>query len=175
MEQFSICLAEEKDVDDIYRLMCEAKAGLSNPDYYEADDREYVRRHIREEGFTLIAKADEVPAGFLMIRYPGLNEDNLLMDMIDKADAEKPEEQLLKALHFESAAVLSSFRGHGIQKKLMLEALELLKSTNYLYYLATVHPDNAASLISLKQCGFKVVGRLTKYGGMDRLLLYRDK
>lgn len=193
MEQFSICLAEEKDVDDIYRLMCVAKAGLVNPDYYEADDREYVARHIVAEGFTLIAKYKDLPVAFLMLRYPGMSEDNLIMDMIGLkegkyvpllginavnlcADKDAAITDIReKTVHFESAAVLETFRGHGLQKRMIKEALDILKTKEFRFYFATVHPENAASLKSLKEFGFKEIDRLIKYGGMERLLLFRDK
>lgn len=196
MKQFSICMAEEKDVEDIYRLMCEAKAGLVNPDFYETDDKKYVARHINEEGFTLIAKYKDLPVAFLMLRYPGMSEDNLIMDMIglkggkyvpllgihevnlsvDK-DAEDAAITVIrkKTVHFESAAVSEAFRGYGLQKRMIKEALEILKLKEFLFYLATVHPENTASLKSLKEFGFKEIGRLIKYGGMERLLLFRDK
>ena len=65
---FRIRKAEMTDVDEIMAVMHEAKNDKEHPDWFVSDDEEYVRTHIEEQGFVIVAQtADGSVAGFLIL------------------------------------------------------------------------------------------------------------
>jgi len=67
---FRIRKAEMADVDEIMAVMHEAKNDKEHPDWFVSDDEEYVRTHIEEQGFVIVAQtADGSVAGFFLIKY----------------------------------------------------------------------------------------------------------
>ena len=89
---FRIRKAEMADVDEIMAVMHEAKNDKEHPDWFVSDDEEYVRTHIEEQGFVIVAQtADGSVAGFFLIKYPENREDNLgtYLDF-DEEHSEKP-------------------------------------------------------------------------------------
>ena len=161
-------LAERKDIPDIGRIMNVAARSVADPDYFVADDEEFVARHIDQEGFVLLAKADGKTAAFLIVRIPGAAEDNLGRDL------HLPPEEWNRVAHMESVAVLPDFRGHGIQKKLMAEAERRLIQQGIRVSLATVHPDNSASLNSFLHMGYQVELTKLKYQSQIRHILKKE-
>lgn len=164
---FTISRATLSDLDEIMNIMNKAKTLLPNPTWYVADEETFVRRHVEESGFILKASQDNQIAGFLLIRIPLMEEDNLGFSF------NFPTEELQKTAHAESTAVLSTFRGHGIQAKLLFAAEFLLRQQNFIHLMATVHPDNIASLRSFQKTGFSIVKTVKKYGGFDRHILHK--
>ena len=60
--------AEMTDVDEIVAVIHEAKNDKEHPDWFVSDDDEYVRTHIEEQGFVIVAQtADGSVAGFLSL------------------------------------------------------------------------------------------------------------
>ena len=53
---FRIRKAEMADVDEIMAVMHEAKNDKEHPDWFVSDDEEYVRTHIEEQGFVIVAQ-----------------------------------------------------------------------------------------------------------------------
>ena len=65
---FRIRKAEMADVDEIMAVMHEAKNDKEHPDWFVSDDEEYVRTHIEEQGFVIVAQtADGSVAGFFVL------------------------------------------------------------------------------------------------------------
>ena len=166
--QIRIVPAQEGDLDTLCAIMDAAAAALDNPDLFVADDRAFIARHLGREGFTLLALAEGQAAGFLIVRLPGMAEDNLGRDL------GLPPEMLGRVAHMESTAVLSPFRGHGIQKQLMARAEALLAGRGFSLCLATVHPDNAPSLHSFLRLGYRVALTKEKYQGRLRHILCKQ-
>lgn len=167
--------AKQSDVSTITNMMQEAIALLPDPAWYVADDEDFVRCHIKETGFVLNAFWNGAIAGFLMIRFPEKSEDNLGYSLFEEWNSQNldPKAELLKTAHMESVVVRPSFRGHHIQKELITEAISILKKQNFRHLMATVHPENKASLISFQKNGFQIKATVKKYGGLSRHILYR--
>ena len=55
--EYRFCLAEQEDAEKIAGLMHEVHEGMKNQDHFVCDDLDYVRRHIEEEGFILLANS----------------------------------------------------------------------------------------------------------------------
>ena len=83
---------------------------------------------------------------------------------------EPDDSQLSLVAHMEIAMVRSSYRGNGLQKKLMEAAEEQLRSAGFRWLMGTAHPDNVYSVHNFEQLGYKLVTKALKYGGLPRYI-----
>ena len=169
-----------EDAEELNDIMQSVSAGMENPEWFLKDDLEYIREHIgsnplteKDSGFILkaVAKADgkDMIAGFFMVAFPGVAEKNLGNHIGLSI------EQLQKVAHMDSVVILPAFRGHGLQRKLLAAAEEVIcKETDYRILMATVHPDNKYSLNNVKERGFEVVAEALKYGGLRRYIVKKE-
>ena len=59
--------------------------------------------------------------------------------------------------------------------KMALKGEEIIRERyNKKYILATVHPDNKASLKSLLQLDFQIICKTKMYGNLDRCIIQKD-
>ena len=169
---FTIRLAGPEDSVKVHDIMVKAYESLSDKNFFICDDLPYVENIINnpQEGFALLCMADDKPAGTLLVRLPGLKEDNLGRDLM------LGEDKLMNVAHMESAAVLPEFRGNGIQKKLLIYGKGYLAEhfPAVKYITATVVPLNIPSLKSFKAAGFKEMLTKEKYNGHMRIILLNN-
>lgn len=115
-EDFVLRLAEKADIDGIVHIMERAKETVGNPDWFVADDRGYIGRHVRGSGgametagFTMIAETKNGQlAAFFTIDYPGVREGNLGYDI------GLPKEECLRVVHMDTVGVLPEYRGNQV-------------------------------------------------------------
>ena len=162
----TIRLATEADLESILTIVETAVKNLADPSLFVPDDRDFFRRLFAGGGFVLLAEVDGRIAGYLAVTYPGKNADNLGWDLGFS------ENQLSRIAHMESAAVLPEFRGQGLQKQLMSEAEAFLPS-GISYAMATVSPQNPASLNSMLRLGYTIEKTMQKYGGLERHIMVK--
>ena len=161
--EFFLKIAAAEDADEIHSLMQTVYDRMEDKSLFVCDDMEYVRSHISEEGFTVIAQNTKGRIiGSFIFSYPGMGSGNLGKD-IGLAAAE-----LEKVVHVDSAVVLPECRGNGLQLKMLRFAEELIDKDRYRYFMATVSPDNPASYRSLEKNGYKLMVTKEKYGGLLR-------
>ena len=158
--------AGEQDLPAILNVVDSALKSLSDPTLFLSDGPDFYREHLKDKGFTLLAEIDGAAAAYLAVRFPGLEDDNLMRDL------GFPEQELPKAAHMESVAVLPQCRGNGLQKKLIAEAEKQLPGT-IRFSLATVSPQNPGSQKSFLGLGYTVEKTVKKYGGLDRYILLK--
>ena len=164
-----ISLAKESQIDEIYSIMTTVATQMDHPEYYVIDDRNYVARHISQEGFTLLWQEVDTIAGFLIVHLPTpADPPNLGRDLSFSSL------QLQGVSHMESAAVLPQFRGKGIQKKLISAAETRVRSLGFRYSLCTVHPNNLPSLQTLLSLNYEVSTTKLKYGGKLRHIMKKE-
>ena len=142
--------ANTYDIDDVINIMNEIEHPL-----FVKDDREYVFKHVNDEGFILVAEEDAI-VGYLMVHYCEYDEDVNLHHIA----------------YMDSVGVKKCARGHGLMKKLILEAQELLKD-EYCYYMATVHPMNCYSLNVLLELGYEINQTVYRYNNKERYLMLK--
>lgn len=150
------------DLSEIMNIMHTALGLVEDKSWYAVDGEEFVAKCIEGQGFTLKAMVDGNMAGFLTIRYPWKDDDNL-GDYIGLSEEEK-----MFVAHMESAAVLPKYRGLRIQNQLMARGFERLKETEYKYVMGTAHPDNVFSVNNFLKLGYEIVADVKKYGGLRR-------
>lgn len=162
LKEVKIEYATINDLPAIMNIMHTALGLVEDKFWYAVDSEEFVAKCIEGQGFTLKAVVDGNIAGFLTVRYPWMEEDNL-GDYIGLSDEEK-----MYVAHMESAAVLPEYRGLRIQNQLMARGFELLKETKYRYVMGTAHPDNVFSVNNFHKLGYEIVADVKKYGGLRR-------
>lgn len=157
-----------QDVEEIYQIMKTVYNCLEDKTTFVCDDLEFVKRHIGEEGFIVIActKSGKIIA-CLICRYPLGNKDNLGIDIKLSPD------QLEKVVHMESAVVLPEYRGQGLQQQL-LQFAEKNIDKKYMYCLTTVSPDNAASCRAVEKSGYQFRLSKLKYGNLQRRIYMKN-
>lgn len=161
-------IAGEEDAEQISALMKEVYERLEDRSLYVCDGIDYVKRHIRDEGFIVIAGTpDGKPVGSLLVRYPRLQEDNLGRDLGFS------EEELPKVVHMESAVVLPEYRGNALQSRMLTYAEEQIDKRKYVHFLATVSPDNPASYKTFEKHGYRCRMTKEKYGGLMRRIYWK--
>lgn len=159
--------AHNAHVSAVHALMRRVVAGMENPELFVADDREYLARHIEDEGMTILSMRGDTVCAFLVIDFPGDREKNLGNDL------GWPLEQRRASVHMDSVCVSPEHRGRGLQKALLRKGEDLAAELGYTSFLATVHPENAASLKSFLALGYVVGTTKEKYGGLPRHVLFK--
>lgn len=155
-----------QDLPAILAIVDAALKDLADPTLFLSDGIDFYRSHLTGKGFTLLAEESGSASAYLVIRFPGTEDDNLGLDLGFS------ETELRKVAHMESVAVLPQRRGNGLQKKLIAEAERQLPG--YIRYsLATVSPKNPGSLKSFLSLGYSVEKTVKKYGGLDRHIMLK--
>lgn len=167
MRDFTIRLAEQGDTEAISYIMKTVSSSMKEPDLYIPDDITFIRRHIADSGFTLLAMYGSQPAGFLIVRIPGEEPDNLGYDL----GFNKIERSLVA--HMDSAAVLPEYQGNRLQRRLVSGAETILASRGYQYAMATVSPKNFYSLRNMLSSGYRIAKTTLKYDGLERHILVK--
>lgn len=166
MEGIFVREAQYKDVPEIMSIIDTTVKNLQNKNIFYADTKEFIEKHIQEKGFSLVATTEEKIAGYIVVRFPKQDSDNLGKHVKEEID-------LNKVAHMESTAVLPEFRNNGIQKLLLEKAEDKLKETDYCYYMGTVDPTNEYSLRTLVGKQYSVLETVEKYGGLKRNIMYK--
>lgn len=204
METYILRPATSKDAYEIRTVMDTCSKAMEHKDHFICDDLEYVQDILSGHGFAVVAcdKAGKI-VGNLLVKYPGLTEENLGYDVFisydkktssvspsffhnhvplkfsetdDKSliyNIDLTSENLKRVVHMDSASVLPQHRGHGLEHKMIVFAENLIDTSKYCYSFATVAPENIASLKSLEKNGYQVMVTKEKYGGMMRCVMFK--
>ena len=168
----------------IWSVMDTCYQSLEHKEYFICDDLDYVTDILSGHGFGVVAcNNDGKIVGNLLVKYPGLDEENLGYDvfvMNDKPDNQSSKQaialtpdNLERVLHMDTASVLPSHRGHGLEGKMIAFAETLVDTSKYRYSFATVAPENTASMKSLVKNGYQIMITKEKYNGLKRNILMK--
>ena len=159
-------LAELGDVARIMEIMEAAHDAMEDPSRYCTDPADYVARHVKDQGFILLAEAAGEIAGFFMVVLPGFVEGNTGYSL------PFPPEIVAETAILDSVAVHPEHQGQGIMEALLRAALGMLEPVSHVQ-AATVSPDNGPSLHTFLKCGFRPYETIKKPGGETRYLMVR--
>ena len=161
------CKAEAGTIIDIIWKVWEE---IEQKQWFVVDPREYTQKQLMEGisiAYKAVEKATGEIAGVFIVLFPGTSQENLGNDIgLGKRELER-------VAHMESAAILSNYRGNGLQYQLMHTAEEELRKMGYCYLMCTVHPDNQYSKNNIIRQGYEVVKTGEKYGGYMRNILLK--
>lgn len=169
---------------EIWSVMDTCYQSLEHKEYFICDDLDYVTDILSGHGFGVVAcNNDGKIVGNLLVKYPGLDEENLGYDVFvrnDKPDSQSSKQaialtpdNLERVLHMDTASVLPSHRGHGLEGKMIAFAETLVDTSRYRYSFATVAPENTASMKSLVKNGYQIMITKEKYNGLKRNILMK--
>ncbi|HJA93553.1 MAG TPA: GNAT family N-acetyltransferase [Candidatus Eisenbergiella merdipullorum] len=175
------------DIDTVIRLIKTVYEQMEQKDWFAADNGEYTRKTLAEgrgTAYMAVEKESGTPAGVFMTAFPqapgkaALTSDGKTPEITDDENLGRDiglnDSMLEKVVHMDSAAVLSSFRGHHLQRRLMEYAEKDLRKKGYRYLCCTVHPDNRPSLNSVLAQGYRIMATCPKYGGYPRHILMKE-
>lgn len=163
--EFIIRRAEEEDLPGIMSIMEEARNNPQHPDWFMADDADYIREHLQGKGFGIVAEAqDGQIAGFFIVKYP--EREKHLGEFLNYTESQMDQTAVM-----DSAAVAGAYRGHGLQKKMLQVAEREIDQKRFRYLLCTVHPENRYSLSNMTGQGYEVKAEVNCYGGRRRYVL----
>ena len=168
--EFQIRKADANEYERIIQIIQEVHAAMPNKEWFVADNADYTRSILAEKkGTAYVAFWNDTSeiAGLFIATIPGLSDDNLGLD------AGLSQEELLQVIHMDSVAVLPSYRGYRLQRKLMQTAEDELKTAGYRYLFCTIHPENPYSMNNATALDYHVVKICEKYGGYLRAVLMK--
>lgn len=159
------CLA---DTEKYLCLLHEVKDGMDHPEWFFLDPDDDVRAMMASGAMELwVAEENGRLVGGFDIIYPGLADFNYGRDL------DFSEEELLRVVQMDTAAVHPEYRGLGLQKRLMQEAEKRILQDRNRILLCTVHPDNRYSLHNVRNQKYEIVKKKAKYGSV-RYFLRKD-
>ena len=171
---YHLRLATLKDAYEIYAVMATCYQTLEQKEYFVCDDLDYVKDLLSGHGFGVVAcDENNKIVGNLLVKYPGVTEENLGYDVFAKCNITPTSKNLNSVLHMDSASVLPEHRGHRLESKMIAFAETLVDTSKYCYSFATVAPNNTASLKSLEQNGYQVMVTKEKYAGLIRCVMMK--
>ncbi len=149
-------------------LLQEVRMGMEHKEWFYLDPPEEVHAMLAAGTMELwvVMDGDRMAAGFDLLR-PGLESYNYGYDL------DFTEEELLRVVNMDTAAVHLDYRGRGLQRKLVQEAEQQLIEEGHHILLCTVHPDNRFSLQNVLKQGYTIQKRLAMYGS-ERYILRKD-
>ena len=159
---------EMRDTEAYLRFLHEVKAAMNHSDWFFLDPDDEVYAMMREGAMELwLAEDGRKIVGAFCIVVPGLKTFNLGYDL------DFGEEQLMRVVHMDTAAVRPDYRGLKLQNRLMAEAERELLRRGGRILLCTVHPENQYSIQNVLKQGYTIVKKLGKYGSV-RYILRKD-
>ena len=167
-DAYTLRPATLNDAFEIWTIMDISSKAIEHKEHFLCDDFDYVKEILSGHGFGVVAcDATNKIVGNLLVKYPGLGEENLGYDVCFSP------ENLNRVLHMDSASVLPKHRGHGLEGKMIAFAESLVDTSKYRYSFATVAPENYASLKSLERNGYEVMVTKEKYDGLVRYVMMK--
>ncbi len=157
------------DIDEIVKLKKKIWDKLENKQWYviESTDSNFLKKELENKGLILKAVDDNKIIGFFIICNTLTKENPII---------KKPhlENNVNMCIELGNGAVDIEYRGNNLYTKMAEKAEEIIINRyDKKYILATVHPDNAASLKSLIKIGYKVVCKTKMYDDLDRYILLK--
>lgn len=157
-----------EDTESFIRLIYDVRESMTDKEWFYVDPAEDIRRMMKSGIMQLwVAVDDNRLAGAFSILIPGLEAINYGYDL------GLGEEDLLRVINMDTAAVHPDYRGLGLQKKLMQAAEKEISTAGKRILLCTVHPENHFSLRNVLNQGYTVQKKLSKYDSV-RYVLRKD-
>lgn len=141
------------------------KEQMPQDDWFFLDPDEEVRSMMEHGrvGIWLAEDGGRIAAVFCIV-YPGMDVFNIGYDLGFS------EEELMRVVHMDTAAVHPDYRGRGLQNRMMRHAEQELRGK---ILLCTIHPDNRYSLNNALKLGYSIQKKTERYNSI-RYILRKD-
>ncbi len=168
--EFRIQKAVPEQYEHVIRMIQNTKQTIKQQEWFAVDSADYMLTALTENKgiayFAISQKTNEI-AGVFMYVVPGNQPENLGLDI------DLPPKELPYVVNMDTVSVLPSYRGHHLQRRLMLFAEEELRKEGYHHLICTIHPENKYSMNNALSLGYEVKKICEKYGGYHRAVLLK--
>lgn len=168
--RFLIKEATINDIDEILKLKKDIWDKLENKEWYVIDgtNGEFLNRLLKNNGLILKAINNNKIVGFLIIHNCLKKESSIIQKL-------HFENKVDKCVELSNGGVDIEYRGNNLYVEMAKKAEEIIMNRyNKKYILATVHPNNMASLKSLLKIDYKIICKSKMYGNLDRYILLKN-
>ena len=171
MTRFTFRTALPADIPALVALEERVESGLPSRDMFAIDGPEFYVPIVAGAGHILLAFDDKMAlAGVSVMRYPAADDpENLGLEL------GFPQNDLCRVRHAESIFIRPDCGGHGLASRLLRDNMSMTEACGRDFVLATIWPNNAASLKLHLACGFQIRAFALKYGGKPRFILLKQK
>jgi len=157
------------EVDELYALHLGVTARVHHPHAFRPDDRAFMEQQIEQRGRTVGVFGAEGIVAYAAISFPlDHDPDNLGRDL------PVPSSELCRVADYDGSAVHPDWRGNRLQQRMTDVRHRWALNHGRHHILGTVSPFNPVSLQNFLALGCRVRNLKRKYGGMLRLIIYRD-
>lgn len=164
-DNYYFSITGEQDSVVLYRMMAAVSEEIADPSRYILNSLDDVLEHLRHGSFAVVAKDEQgAPAGCLLCYLPLTEQENLGADSFPHSDV----------LLMDTVVVMQRHRGHRLQERMLRFAEEQLAPGKAYCLMATVSPENIASLRSFQRTGYRILTTKKKYGGYLRHIMYKE-
>ena len=171
MTRFTFRSAVSADIAALVELEERVEAALPSREMFAIDGPEFYEPIVAGAGHILLAFDEkDALAGVSVIRYPSADDpENLGLEL------GFTQSELRRVRHAESIFIRPDCGGHGLASRLLRENLRLTDACGRDFVLATIWPNNDASLKLHLACGFQIRAFALKYGGKPRFVLLKER
>ena len=142
---------------------------------HAAGQKDFLRRNTEETfavcfpepSLVIVAYRGEEMIAFGILHAAGETKENLAHDIEAVAD-------IRENANVKLTIVRPQYRGNGLQAALIRKMEEHARAKGFRYLSSTVSPTNPWSSANLEKCGFYPYKTLKKYGGMERILYFKE-
>ncbi len=162
--------ASINDIEEIIKLKKDVWDKMENKDWYVIDgtDKQFLEKQLKNNGLILKAVSNNRIIGFLIVENNIEKESSIIKHT-------HLENEIDNCIELSNVAVDSEYRGNHLYTKMVEKAEKYMTNKyNIRYILATVHPDNIASMKSLLNIGYEVYCTTKMYGNKDRCILMKQ-
>lgn len=162
----------EEDLQKIIAIKQYIWEKLENKDFFVIDGttKEYIHKAILKKGLLLkvVDTNNSNIVGFLIVSR-AIRPSSEIMETFPNAKIEE-------YIEMDTVGVLSGYRGMHLQKKLIEKAEKIMiaKDKSIKYSIATVHPNNMASLKNFLNTGYEIVDERNMYNNKRRYVLKKN-
>ncbi len=161
-------LESDKQIDEIILLQKRVYSNLPKSEWLEPVDKDFLLKCIKEDAYIFGLMIENRLVGVFILYSPKNFLEHLANELNIKQD------RFFQYVHLELYMLDPKYQGKGLGSFLINKCIELALEKRWKYLVCTVHPNNKASLESLRKSGFELRKTKTMYGDKLRHIMSKE-